>query len=282
MLKKNSSTCGAMVRRLYGLSADQFRHPVDWQATQSLQQIPGLGLLIQNLLGSAASQMFYVDNLASSIQVNEQQLPQLHHLLVEACHILDMEVPQLYVRQNPTPNAYTFAMRGHQPFIVVHSSLLDLLEPPEIQAVLAHELGHLKCNHGLYLTMANLLLLSAGLIPFGELLQQTLQENLLQWLRCAEFSCDRAALLVTQNAETVISVLMKLCGGSPKLAGQLSVSAFLQQARTYAELDRDEWHLLLKQAQGLGRTHPVPVLRAREIDRWFLSHSYADILQRQG
>ncbi len=269
------------VRALYGLRADQFRHPVDLQATRSLQQLPGLGMLIQNLLGPTAEQIFYLDNMASSLQVGPKQLPDLHQLLVEACRILDLEVPQLYVRQNPVPNAYTFAMRGKQPFIVIHSALLDLLEPDEVQAVIAHELGHLKCNHGVYLTMANILMLSAGLIPFGSVLQQTLQEQLMQWVRCAEFSCDRAALLVSQNSRTVVSVLMKLCGGSPKLASQLNVDAFLEQARTYMNLDDDLWQQQLKQLQDAGRSHPVPVLRAREIDRWYKSHSYQDILERQ-
>jgi Zn-dependent protease with chaperone function len=203
---------------LLGLRADEFRHPVDLQATRSLQQLPGLGLLIQNLLGSTAGEMFYLDNIASSIQINEHQLPEVYQLLVQACRILDLEVPQLYVRQNPVPNAYTFAMQGKKPFIVLHSSLLDLLEPKELQAVIAHELGHLKCNHGVYLTMANLLVLSTSLLPFGGLFYRALQDQLLHWLRCAEFTCDRAALLVTQDARTVISVLMKLCGGSPQLA----------------------------------------------------------------
>ncbi|MDX2272395.1 MAG: M48 family metallopeptidase [Cyanobacteriota bacterium] len=268
-------------RILYGLRADQFRHPIDRQATRSLQQLPGLQFLIQNLLGSTAEQIFYLDNMASSIQINENQLPDIYQLLVDACKILDLQVPQLYIRQNPVPNAYTFAMQGKQPFIVMHSSLLDLLEPAEIQVVLAHELGHLKCNHGVYLTMANILMLSASLIPFGGLFQQTLQDQLMQWVQCAEFSCDRAALLVSQKAETVISVLMKLCGGSPMLAQRLSVKAFLEQARTYAELDQDEWQFQIKQMQTVGRTHPVPVLRAREIDRWFLSNTYQEIMTLQ-
>ncbi len=268
-------------RILYGLRADQFRHPVDLQATRSLQQLPGLSFVIQQLLGSTAEQIFYLDNMASSLQVSEKQLPDLHRLLTESCQILDLHVPQLYIRQHPVPNAYTFAMQGKQPFIVLHSSLLDLLEPEEVQVVLAHELGHLKCNHGVYLTMANILMVSAGLIPFGGLLQQTLQDQLMQWVRCAEFSCDRAALLVAQRSRTVASVLMKLCGGSMRLASQLSVDAFLEQARTYAELDQDEWQLLLKEMQNAGRTHPVPVLRAREIDRWFQSHTYQQILKLQ-
>jgi Zn-dependent protease with chaperone function len=275
-------TASSEPRILLGLRADEFRHPVDLQATRSLQQLPGLGLLIQNLLGSTAGEMFYLDNIASSIQINEQQLPEVYQLLVQACRILDLEVPQLYVRQNPVPNAYTFAMQGKKPFIVLHSSLLDLLEPKELQAVIAHELGHLKCNHGVYLTMANLLVLSTSLLPFGGLFYRALQDQLLHWLRCAEFTCDRAALLVTQDARTVISVLMKLCGGSPQLAARLNVDAFLEQARTYEELDSDLWQLELKQLQTLGRTHPLPVLRAREIERWFRSNTYQQILERHG
>ncbi len=266
---------------LYGLRADQFRHPIDLQATKSLQQMPGLGFLVQTLMGPTAEQIFYVDNLASSIQVNASQLPDIHQLLVEACRILDLEVPELYIRQNPVPNAYTFAMRGKQPFIVMHSSLLDLLEPSEVQVVLAHELGHLKCNHGVYLTMANILMLSTALLPLGGLLYQSLQEQLTLWVQCAEFTCDRAALLVAQNAKTVVSVLMKLCGGSPQLAQKLNVDAFLAQARTYTALDDSEWYVQLKQLQTANRSHPVPVLRAHEIDRWFQSNSYQSILQRQ-
>jgi Zn-dependent protease with chaperone function len=154
-----------------------------------------------------------------------------------------------------------------------------LLDPLEIQAVLAHELGHLKCNHGVYLTMANILMLSTSLIPFGGLFYQALQDQLMHWVRCAEFTCDRAALLVAQEAKTVVSVLMKLCGGSPQLAAKLNVDAFLEQARTYDELDDDLWQVELKQMQNVGRTHPLPVLRAREIDRWFRSNTYQQILE---
>ncbi len=266
---------------LYGLRADQFRHPVDLEATRSIQQIPGLGFMVQSLVGPTAEQLFYVDNLASSIQVGPKQLPDLHKLLVDACRILDLDVPELYVRQNPAPNAYTFAMRGKKPFIVVHTSLLDLLDPDEVQVVLAHELGHLKCNHGLYLTVANILMLSTTLLPLGGLLYQSLQDQLATWVQCAEFTCDRAALLVAQDAKTVVSVLMKLCGGSPKLAQLLNVEAFLEQARAYNALDDDEWQSELKILQTAGRSHPVPVLRASEVDRWFQSNTYQDILTRQ-
>ncbi|MEM6612360.1 MAG: M48 family metallopeptidase [Cyanobacteria bacterium P01_C01_bin.72] len=270
-------------KALIGLKADLFRHPLDLQATNTLKQLPGVDIAIRSVLGSVAEQFFYLNNIASSVLVSEKQLPDLHKLLIEACQILDLEPPQLYVQQNPTPNAYTFAMRGKQPFIVLHTSLIEMLTPEEIQAVIAHELGHLKCEHGVYLTMANVLVLAANLLPtWGTVLAQSLQEQMLQWVRCAEFSCDRAALLAIQDPKVVMSVLMKLAGGSPTLAPQLNLDAFIEQAKAYDSVGTDSLGEVLQAAQTAQLTHPVPVIRAREIERWASSAEYQSILnQRQ-
>lgn len=265
---------------LVGLKADQFRHPLDFQATQALKQFPGLDLMVRNLLGPVAEQFFYLNNIAASVLVGENQLPHLHNLLLDACKTLDLEPPQLYVQQHPVPNAYTFAMRGKQPFIVLHTALIDMLTPEEIQAVIAHELGHLKCEHGVYLTPLNIMILAASLLPnWGAVIAQSLQEQMLEWLRCAEFSCDRAALLATQNPRVVMSVLMKLAGGSPTLAPQLNLDAFIAQARAYDDISNSELGELLKSAQTAQLSHPVPVLRAREIDQWASSQAYQSLLQ---
>lgn len=267
---------------LIGLKADDFRHPLDFKATQALKQLPGLDLVVRSLLGSVAEQFFYLNNIASSILVSDKQLPHLHQLLLEACQVLDVEAPQLYVQQNPVPNAYTFAMRGKQPFMVLHTSLIEMLTPEEIQAVMAHELGHLKCEHGVYLTLANIMVLAASLLPnWGGLIAQSLQSQMLEWLRCAEFSCDRAAVLATQNPKVVMSVLMKLAGGSPTLAPQLNLDAFIEQARAYEDFSNTELGEMLKAAQTQQLTHPVPVLRAKEIDRWASSQDYQLLLQNR-
>lgn len=54
-------------------------------------------------------------------------------MLVEAAEILNIEAPDLYVRQSPVPNAYTLAISGKKPFIVVHTSLIELLTRAELQ-----------------------------------------------------------------------------------------------------------------------------------------------------
>lgn len=266
--------------QLIGLKADYFRHPLDKEATTALKQIPGIDMMVRNLLGPLAEQVFYVENIASSVLVSDKQLPHLHKLLVEASHILDIEPPQLYIKQHPAPNAYTFAMRGKQPFVVLHTSLIDMLTPEETQAVIAHELGHLKCDHSVYLTPINILILAATTVPtVGAFLAQAIQSQLLEWVRCAEFTCDRAALLATQDPKVVMSVLMKLAGGSPNIAPQLNLDAFIEQARAYDDISKNELGEMVKAARTAQLTHPVPVLRAREIDRWASSKDYEKLLQ---
>ena len=266
---------------LIGLKAEDFRHPLDFEATLELkQQLPGFDIAVRSLLGPVAEQVFYLNNIASSVLVGKKQLPDFYELMLDACSTLDLEPPQLYVQQNPVPNAYTFAMRGKQPFMVVHTSLIEMLTPDEIQAVIAHELGHLKCEHGVYLTLANIMALAAGLLPiWGSVITESLRDKILEWQRCAEFSCDRAALLATQNPKVVMSVLMKLAGGSPTLAPKLNLEAFIEQAKAYDAISETEMGQMLKTAQTAQLTHPVPVLRAREIDRWASCQDYQNLLQ---
>jgi hypothetical protein len=133
-----------------GISGDDFRHPLDQQNTSLLRALPGLEVVAKSIMGPVAEQVLLLENIATSIKTGESQLPSIYRLLTEAATMLQMEPPELYIKQNPIPNAYTLAIAGRKPFIVVHTSLLELLTPAELQAVLAHELGHLKCDHGLW------------------------------------------------------------------------------------------------------------------------------------
>ena len=53
--------------------------------------------------------------------------------MIEAAEVLNIEAPALYVRQSPVPNAYTLAVSGEKPFVVVHTSLVELLTQKELQ-----------------------------------------------------------------------------------------------------------------------------------------------------
>jgi len=266
------------VKAFHGLKGDDFRHPLDQQNTRLLQAIPGLETIAKSMLGPVAEQVLLLENISTSVKVGPQQLPSIHHLLVEATEILQMECPEVYVRQSASPNAYTLAISGRKPFIVVHTSLLELLTNKEIQAVLAHELGHLKCNHGVWLTAANVLAL--GTVSLLPIISNAVEEGLMRWLRAAELTCDRAALLVAQDRSVIISVLMKLAGGTPSFAEELNIDAFLEQARSYDEATASPLGWYLRNAQTRALSHPLPVMRAREIDRWAQSTQYKNLMAR--
>ncbi|KAI3417922.1 Ste24 endopeptidase [Psidium guajava] len=276
-----SSVCRAAGVVFRDLDADDFRHPLDKQNTLILRAIPGLNDIGKALLGTVTEQVMLLENIGTSVLVSKNQLSDLHQLMIEAAHILNIEAPDLYVRQSPVPNAYTLAIGGKKPFVVVHTSLVELLTRKELQAVLAHELGHLKCDHGVWLTFANILTLGAYSLPgLGGLIAQRLEEQLFRWLRAAELTCDRAALLVAQDPKVVISVLMKLAGGIPSLADQLNVDAFLEQARSYDKASSSPAGWYIRNAQTRQLSHPLPVLRAREIDEWSRSQDYQILLRR--
>ncbi|CAM9584896.1 unnamed protein product, partial [Phaeothamnion confervicola] len=121
-------------QRFSGLTPLSFQHPFDLEATTALQRLPGLEIIVRSLL-PVVEQAVYLDNIASGVLVGPDQMSSLHRLLLEACAMLDMEAPELYVRQNPQPNAYTLAVRGKKPFIVLHTSLIDLLDAKELQVM---------------------------------------------------------------------------------------------------------------------------------------------------
>lgn len=69
------------------------------------------------------------------MQVGPHQLPRLYSAVREAASVLGLSrPPTLYVKQDPTVNAYTLAVAGRRPIVVVHSALLDVLDNAEIKA----------------------------------------------------------------------------------------------------------------------------------------------------
>ena len=263
------------------LRADRFRHPVDVRATRTIRSLLGVEYLLRNVLRAVEQTMFF-ENIATGVQVSEKQLPRIHRTLVEACGVLDMTVPELYVRQNPVPNAYTLAVQGQKSFIVLHSSLVELLTEEELQAVLAHELGHLKCEHGVWVTIANLLMLLSTNIfggQFGRALYELFNLQLLAWQRAAELTCDRAALLVIQDPRIVMSSLMKLTGGSPKYADEMDLDSFLSQADQFDAASKTRFGRLVRNAILSSTTHPFPIFRVRELKRWSESNHFQSLIQ---
>src|ERR1700678_4069 len=263
--------------RLPGISSRAYEHPADRSALVALRKLTGFDTLLRKLSGLFPQRALRLIFLASSVKVSEQQFPHIHEMLRDACYVLDLEkVPELYVVQQPLVNAMAVGL--NEPFIVLNSGLVDLLDPEELRAVIGHEVGHILSGHAVYSTMLMILIMLAARIawmPIGYLGLRGIIWGLEEWSRKAELSCDRAGLLACQDLDASRRVLMKLAGGS-RLA-EMNADAFPDQARE-DDGAPDLRGSILKLLQLQGNTHPFAVVRFAELDHWVQSGEYERIL----
>ncbi|HNS09905.1 MAG TPA: M48 family metallopeptidase [Candidatus Ozemobacteraceae bacterium] len=263
------------------LKAESFQHPWDRQAIGALQAIPGFEFLVTKLMEIGFEQFFRITNLASNIHVKGKMLPRLRETLRYATRILDMPEPELYVTTHPIPNAFTYGQT--RPFIVVTSGLIEAMDEEEVFFVLGHELGHIKCGHVLYRTMARnfkmVLDIAAG-ATFGisGLLSKGLEMAMFDWERKSELSADRAGLICVQNQHIANRAFMKMAAASPKLYSEMDEGEFLRQIRAYEDAS-DESFINKTYTAFITSTmsHPFLIMRAKQLDSWIENGEFSNL-----
>lgn len=254
-----------------GLVASDFMHPWDVKATAALKAVPGFDRLISKIIEYSFERIYYLQNIADNVRVTDKMFPKLNRYLEWGCKILDVPKPEFYVSLDPAYNAFTY---GHtKPFIVITSSLLNLLDEQEKMFVICHELGHIKCEHVLYTLVAeNIAVLiemfGKATLGLGSLLGAGLALPLLDWYRKAELSADRAGLLAVQDPQVAMRVFMKLAGGAESLIADMDEQEFLRQIRAFEDRDVSNLDRVYKLMITLTRTHPFPIMRAKHLDAW--------------
>ena len=264
------------------IGAVSWEHPADRAALQALRSVPGVDEVIRRVLallgGERGIRLLFQGN---AVRVGPTQFPKLWHLHTETCTTFDWPaVPELYVSQTPFFNAGAYGI--DQPFIVLHSAALELLDDDELRALLAHELGHVMSGHALYRTIAAILaLVSLGVLPvLASIAVLPIRLAFLEWSRKSELSADRAGLLGVQDIVVAQRLDMKMAGGGrgAGFAGQMNVEAFMQQAHEYAAAG-EGLDVVYKVLSTLALTHPMHTVRAAELQRWVSAGEYDRILR---
>ncbi len=262
------------------LAASAFQHPYDVAAIQTLNGTPGLNIIAKIVSGNFYERIANIEYTGHSVRVDSSQYSSIFRRYVTLAERLDVrELPALYIKNSNEANAYAQGIQHY--FIVVNTGLLDILDEDELDAVLAHELGHIKCNHMKYVTMIQFLralgpeILQFLNIPLAPTVLLGAQIALVQWYQKSEFSADRAALLGTQSLEAVQHTLGKLTGYSPRFADRLNLESLKRQANDFDDIGTSSFlEKALKAWTLLNLTHPVPVVRIREIELWAASSSF--------
>lgn len=143
--------------------------------------------------------------------------------------IADTPTPDAHVTRGSAPLSWTVAYRNRQPTVHVTTELLDRLEDAQLEAVLAHELGHVVQRDAAVMTvlagfpqyvfagLRKWYVSGVGpfLVIFG-LLLLPLAVALLAVSRIVsryrEFTADRAAALITGSPAAVASALIAVDG----------------------------------------------------------------------
>jgi Zn-dependent protease with chaperone function len=258
------------------ISSKAYEHPADRAATAALKAVPMLDTVVRKLIEfryERALRQFYLGN---SVKVSERQLPDLWASHVGVCKILDMPAQyDLYVSASASANAHTIGSQN--PMVVFDSSLYERLGQGERRVVLAHELGHILSDHVLYMTALDILMRAGGNLPLLlGLPVRAVQAVLLEWMRAAELSCDRAATLAVRDPKIVCRTLMVTAAGLP--ADSLDLDAFMAQAMEYESWD-DSHDRVRRFFNEIGATHSHAVRRVSEVMKWVQSGEYDRIVR---
>ncbi|MET9698593.1 M48 family metallopeptidase [Streptomyces sp. NPDC006529] len=264
-------------RRFPGISSRAYEHPADRSALVALRRLSGFDTVFKALSGLLPERSLRLLFLSDSVRVGETQFPHLHAMLLDACYVLDLEkVPQMYVQQDPKPNAMCIGL--DEPIIVVTTALVELLDEEEMRAVVGHEVGHALSGHSVYRTILLFLTnlaLKVAWIPLGNVAVMAIVTALREWFRKSELSADRAGLLVGQDVQASMRGLMKIAGGNH--LHEMNVDAFLAQAEEY-DASGDLRDSVLKILNVLPRTHPFTTVRAAELKKWAESRDFQRIM----
>lgn len=256
----------------------EFVHPEDAAALRTLESIPGFPALVKKILSLGFEQLQYGLNMATAIRLSPTQLPKLYNHLPPICKKLGIAEPEFYLQMDPNPNAWTFG--DTKIYITITSGLVELLNDEELDAVIAHECGHILCRHVLYHSIASYLLLGADALGILGALTVPIQYAILYWQRQSELSCDRCASIVT-SPEVVARSMARLSGGPKVITNTLNMEEWARQADRYDAIKNDGlWNKTLQLSVTLGQSHPFSAVRVREILKWGKSPQYKNLMER--
>src|SRR6185437_9513667 len=104
-----------------------------------------------------------IDALTGGREVTRKEMPQLYNILENLCISRGITMPKLKVMESDALNAFATGMNQKQYAITVTTGLLDRLDDAEIEAVLGHELTHIRNGDVRMMVIAVII---AGVVSF--------------------------------------------------------------------------------------------------------------------
>lgn len=185
--------------------------------------------------------------LDTAIKATDTQFPRVYAAVKQGSARLGVRTPPVYVAPASSKLSSQVLGTNDDPYIVINAELVERCNDLELLALIGHELGHLQNDQVVYAT--SLYYLTNSAMMFVRWVVQPAIMTLQAWSRRAEITCDRAALLCTQDLNATIHAMVKMSLGFDKDA-DFDIEAYLASMPTskggvgrYAELFRSHPYL---------------------------------------
>lgn len=228
--------------------------------------------------GMMALQYFYSDKLVllstGAREVTPAEYPELHAMVARLAQLADVPKPRVAVVPSRVPNAFATGRDPQHAVVAVTEGLLRTLTSEEVEAVLAHEITHVRNRDVMVMTFASFFGTLAGylmrwffwyggpvdrrdrngsaiaLVYLASVVVWFLSFFLLRALsRYREFAADRGAALLTGAPSHLASALLKISGVMERMPRQD-----------------------LREAEGLNAFYIVPALSGESLMELFATH----------
>ncbi len=212
--------------------------------------------------------------------VSPEEAPQLHAIVDRLSALADLPKPQVAIMNSPMGNAFATGRSPKHAVVAVTTGLLQQLDEPELEAVLAHELTHIKTRDVMVITIASFLSTVAFMIVrfsfwFGPGLGGGYGRRrdrdganwtvlayvaaLVVWVvslllirtlsRYREYAADRGSAIITGTPSQLSSALLKISGRMQRIPEQD-----------------------LREAQGANAFYIIPAIKGDSIMELFSTH----------
>jgi heat shock protein HtpX len=249
------------------------------------------GLLILVVCGGLlAFQFFASDKLAlkamGAQEVSPQEAPELHAMIERLCVQADIPKPKIAVVSTPMPNAFAMGRSPKAATVCATTGIINLLEPHELEGVMAHEISHIVNRDVMLMTLASFFASIASMIvqfgfyfgggfggdsddEDGPGIMAIILVSAIVWVvsfflmrslsRYREFAADRGAAVITGRPSALSSALLKITGVNERIPAK--------DLRAASELQAFFISPLGGRVGGLFATHPPVEKRIEALSR---------------
>jgi heat shock protein HtpX len=210
----------------------------------------GAGAIVVVAAAILLVQFFASDKIALATmgvkEVTPAQEPELHGIIERLCVQANLPKPRVGVIETSMPNACAMGRSKKATTVCATRGILELLEPAELEGVMAHELTHVINRDVMVMTLASFFATLAATIAqfalffgggFGggnregeEAIEVVLLVSVLVYAisflllralsRYREFAADRGSAVLTGRPSALASALLKISGTMERIPSQ--------------------------------------------------------------